>query len=1386
MAVDVNVDGIIITVTDTDDPVLAKRAATRYVKKQKGEYSSLGEAFIKGPIRGLQEAFLEGPTTLASTAYDAVMGTDYTSGVEKFFEKVKVEKPIGKIGQATEFLTQFGVPSHLATKAVRKRLLKKEFAVKKAALKKGEKLGKKKMFTKAPTPRKLDFMTHTVAPVAVADFIAAGQSTPDLGLVDFLHENVFDGSASDEDAIQALTNREKAANRFLKRIGIAAEGAGIMLALPKIWKTKIPGVDLNVGIKPLFEGTAALLSKSETVTAAAKWAQKAKEAGRAKLNETQFKTDKTSKFLNKVRGGLRFGGHRPAEVAEAKARQAGFTTWQMDRLNFNLYSLNKGMQWLKKKGGINDNDFRVIETNLNTALFNPDKAKRAAALARLKIYDKTLKKAGKAKLGYLEDGTKVMTPKFSLIENVKNSRKQIDNLSEDLLKNKDLLPPGMAEAIEANLQSYGYTAYKTFIRGETYLPPPEMLKAVKNELIIGKVAKNQEEAEGVLENILRMGSKTDNAFMVPEYALDGIKGGLLKGKKLADLPQLRKYLGEVTGKDLPSLMTKTRITVDNLTRLTSGMRYLDEVAAIDARIPLKGVGSENKFLYNSIDEVPEARKAAFINPETNLPYRIGGQSKGDAIRFGPINGKITTRLIRDAVTGANKGWLENFGQGVSTFYGSFLGLKSLVQQFKTIYSPITQIRNLTSASLFPAMSGNLVSGQTLQDSAAIVLDALKKQNRGDLSAYYRKGQDYGVINTGSQLKEITGIVDDAALLLSKGESDSTITRKIGQGLLNVVRRGQNNFAAKLYQGSDDVWKIVSWEMEQGRLARAFRNAEKEGRNVLISKSDFAKMKPKNKLVLENSVINKYGKDWNKLTQIKKDELIRGGWSGLERSAQNEIITDIGAGIVRDTVPNYARVSPWIKALRKSPFGNFIAFPAETFRTSMNVASRAIDEIASGVPELAEIGMRRLMGSMAVMYGIPKSMVEFGKYMTGADDEQILAFKRSFANPWEKNADLVPIRTDNNGNIVEFYNYTYTNPYEYMRAPFLALFNAVANGEKRGDKLHEVLMQAAVGSRDNPGAIIEWLEPFFGESIATEGLVDILRNATYSRGKRDEIWNAADDAGTIISKGIGHLTNLYAPPLVPVKFIGGVTNPVLKDLPRATLYSLGISDKPITRKGKQANLYKQLAESFTGLKTIEPTLKRVLYFRGVEANEGIRYASTLYSRVASDPNILNPEEHVKALLATNEIRFEAVRDLSMAIEDAKRLGMTDAQVLFELKRAKVANPKAVMQRLFIPYFPTEYQIKKALDKEPAAGVPYFPEAELRQSWMEQIKPTLPKASFAGPMPVLPSTTQAFDARGYPMRGRPRRLTAQQKAAQDPRGSAAVLLRQKELEKMLGIN
>ena len=55
MSVRVNIDGQIVNVTDTDDPKLAKKIAQRELKKRSGDYSSLGETFIKGPIHGMQK-----------------------------------------------------------------------------------------------------------------------------------------------------------------------------------------------------------------------------------------------------------------------------------------------------------------------------------------------------------------------------------------------------------------------------------------------------------------------------------------------------------------------------------------------------------------------------------------------------------------------------------------------------------------------------------------------------------------------------------------------------------------------------------------------------------------------------------------------------------------------------------------------------------------------------------------------------------------------------------------------------------------------------------------------------------------------------------------------------------------------------------------------------------------------------------------------------------------------------------------------------------------------------------------------------------------------------------------------------------------------------------
>ena len=67
----------------TNDPDVAKRTAERYRKEQEGDFSTLGETLVQGPVRGAIEGLVEGPVEFATSLVDLAAGTDFTSEVEK-------------------------------------------------------------------------------------------------------------------------------------------------------------------------------------------------------------------------------------------------------------------------------------------------------------------------------------------------------------------------------------------------------------------------------------------------------------------------------------------------------------------------------------------------------------------------------------------------------------------------------------------------------------------------------------------------------------------------------------------------------------------------------------------------------------------------------------------------------------------------------------------------------------------------------------------------------------------------------------------------------------------------------------------------------------------------------------------------------------------------------------------------------------------------------------------------------------------------------------------------------------------------------------------------------------------------------------------------------
>ncbi len=291
----------------------------------------------------------------------------------------------------------------------------------------------------------------------------------------------------------------------------------------------------------------------------------------------------------------------------------------------------------------------------------------------------------------------------------------------------------------------------------------------------------------------------------------------------------------------------------------------------------------------------------------------------------------------------------------------------------------------------------------------------------DRQKYYNELVDLGVINTNAKVGEFESLLNDAVDNNAKGKA-----------IFKWAQGRQNGFSAKLYQASDDVWKTYSFEMELGRLQKAFTKDP----NTVINVSD-----PRN--------FTEFG------AVVRRGDLTENEFQTLLKREAAEI--------VKDTVPNYSRVPEFIKQLRQMPFGNFVAFPAEIIRTGGNILGRSIKELASDSPEIRAIGMKRLLGFTSVNVAIPQSLAIAGTQLTGANEEQVQAYKRSMAADWDRNSTLIPIATDKDGNITDLYNFSYTNPYDYLKRPFSAVYNAVNNGITKEEELSTIAFNAMYDS-----------------------------------------------------------------------------------------------------------------------------------------------------------------------------------------------------------------------------------------------------------------------------------------------------------------------------------
>ena len=1213
-------------------------------RSETGTLDSLGEFFLKGPAAGLVKT-TEGIATLAATPLEAMLDDPgLVDRTRKFYDKITPEINTG-MGKFSEMLVQFALPGSVAAKMAKARGLG---------------------------------TIGQAGAVTAADFAVATHD------VESMASTFFDIEPLKPTDTEDLEGVEKAAAELGNRLKIAGEGAALILGLPPLLR----------GVRDV--GGAGMTSLART-DFAKNIAQSNVLKGLREMNSPlgglQKADDLTSpgkvrKLWNKY---MTFQGELPSRaVAEAKASQLFEANLVDNQLAKNFDEIDRGFKILSRSGATNNNLEEEAIDALNNSLFSKSDETRQNGLNALKELDEKIGSLYKA----------YDTKRVSLFDAATDIKKQIKEQSMMLTDQTKLKLLGdddfyqkLRETINGQMEYYGTRAYRS-LRDPDYIPSAEKTSAAKDELKTlllkeGRTpgAELNAEINTVLRNMLsrkNFGAKgMETRMQFDEDVLYSAAQGPLKGRKLDNLPAIREFLGEYTGDALvrakkadgtyyttnrplnerkEGLLTKVQETIEGQSKIITKGRYFQRIEDFNNALPVN-----SKFL----------KEADEIGDDLADWAQIGSDSKGDKLKFGSLNGKWAraehVRAFQDI-----PGIFDSLAQ--NKFYSTLLGVKGISQMAKTVYSPITQIRNATTASFFALANGNFGRGEDLVDSARLVFNntfdkyRLSEKagitgknsglNKAELDKEFNGYLELGLVDSGARKGEWEDLIKDA------GNSYIGNSKGINKKIIDFASSRKSTFANKLYQGSDDIWKIYSYKMERGRLEAIL----KADPNAKIPATDV-----------------------RNITDFGLDVDVR----QLDDKARELFLKREAAAIVKDTVPNYSRVPLLVQNIRRIPVvGNFIAFPAEILRTGSNILGRAVKELASESAAVRSVGMRRLVGLSTVTTGLNGGLYGAGLALTGVDNEQVNAYKRSFAAPWDRNSVLIPVGSDKDGNITELYNFSYTNPYDYLKRPITGLWNAINNGVTSEQELGEITLNALTESTG------EFFSPFFGEAMVAEKTFDIMRNRTqFDR----PIVNEADPFNLKFAKRFAHVAEALTPGVSPGEFaastdtiLSGTGIPIVeyidfnfKDFPKAIGLAVGMDPSSTrNRRGEKLNTAGTLAESLSGLKVLKPQIENTLYYRGVEASDNVRQAARIFNTVARSRSPKSAEDMTKAYVLSNEQRFKALRDLSMAIEDARALGLSDSEIAKPLRRAKTPKYEKVMRGQFVPFFPSKETIVQA--------------------------------------------------------------------------------------------
>jgi hypothetical protein len=1128
---------------------------------------------------------------------DLLANTDFLTNFEDFMKDKEPSRPETWRGDLVSLLTQFGVPGGLIQKVINRT--KTAGKIKKAI--EGIKGSKKR---KVATIAQRAIEGATV--VGATDFLA---SEPGRKSLFFEPEDT-----------SGLTGKEKAAAEFRNKIKYGQEGALVGFGFPLLGK----GIQLGYkfGLAPFVKTTASLGAKGINNAVfrpisyiASRESVAPVVAGTAKVirNATDFTLTKAiapaivSTFSGKVVRQLPpFEQWRLKDIASPLREERVIK--KLDNILSYIRSFGKAPKDIE---GISEKVMLFIKGRAKKLDRTYEGLERKAYDLAKKFENNYNKASGspalqKHYLDKVEDFLKGQLKKDDLEEELRPLAEDLKNeIKKTMSEFKKMLPKGKQadkivkslENIEVNnIRSYLVKSFSTFTN-PNYVPDEKIYNDAVSWVADNIVRKNKDLRELARKDFAAKSvdeSYKESAKMMVEAILragraEG-KNPLMQLKEIAQMLRFKDYKFLKTGEELPTAIKNLLGPEKNLKASVSftTSEMISAMANKKAADIIAQSGLKNGWLFRSIDE---ARNNRILSAEKiNKMPRLGPYMKSDLTELYAASDFV--QMFQGV-----GGTLDNLM--TIPIYRAIMQGKVGVQIGKTLYSPQTQVRNVSSAAFFALMNGHIGGQASVTNAMKIVLDDIFKAGKRNIDEvefndYVERLVRLGVWDENVVASELKSIMNQI-----KNNTVNTTDKLFDK----LIKSAPTDKVARLYAGGDNLWKHFGFEYGRSQLNMALKNIDDV-------------------------------KAWYR--DMGEEFLERNPVTGALKTFDDHI-DDASAYLLRNTYPTYSKVPPAIQELRKLPLGAFISFPAEILRTGANIINIGLKETSSKNAAIRQMGLRRLMGAFMTSYATGTGLVQLAQFLTNSTDAQWDAYKRSSAAPWDANANLLAIEGWKDGEAAAI-NFSYFSPYDSLWAPLEAAISQASKQNLNPQETEEYVLNLMFAE---DGPVMKFLNPFITEPLGYDRVLDV----TVRNGKKDQggtVYSPSDNLGDKFIKSFTYILDGVQP---------GVTSSGQK--------IAGSIGKDLTKGGKPLNLKDELLALFAGIRIIRIDTKKDLRYFSSEMNRLLRAVDENENFYNVDTYRQNtPNDMVETFKNMQDEAFKIQKDMYIRVKDLQLLDLDE--------------------------------------------------------------------------------------------------------------------------------